>query len=184
MIPQLLALLCLGEAWVRPSPANSTTPTTPPINIELSMGEIRRENEQHPFAWIRITNTTSQPVAVSKSFYAYGEYIYLHIESGSGEGPLFYPEGEQDLFAAPEQVCLKPGQTLELGVDLFAWRFTIGGEALGAPNRLHVRSGSYRIKAGYSTRNLKVERGGRCKAFQGLVESDWVEVVVSGSGGA
>jgi hypothetical protein len=142
--------------------------------VELKLGEIRSTDASHPFAWITITNESERSLGISKSFYTFGEYIYLEIEALDGSKKVPYPGGEQDVFTSPDFSCLDPGQAMEVGIDLLSWQALVGGVPDSPPQRFDVPPGGYRARAVYSTDWLKLKSArSRCKPFRGTIESDW-----------
>ena len=158
--------------------ASGANTPVPALSLRLKL----MEGSLGPVAIFHFANDSTVPIGLSPTFVFEDQYLFLII---SGEnGRITYPLTSQyELFSPPPYRCLNPQEKLTVKVPLKAWYPVLGGQVRPqhdlpqkGPHSFSLPSGHYRIKAVYFADDSEVS--GSCRAFRGMVESPWYELII------
>jgi hypothetical protein len=170
----LIVLGCVSVATGLPPSADS-------LAIEVEVKSAQVEGAWHSIVNIRIRNVSRTTVAVSDTFGITNEpWLSLEIEDASGKR-IFYPSEIDTFDEIPKYECLRPGDALEVQIDLMRWHPTFGALPAKEVYAFELAPGRYRLRALYSDRRDRVHA--RCSGIESTASSGWRHFEVQGGVG-
>lgn len=142
------------------------------LELHLEMEQETVDGSIHPIANVEIKNTTSTPVAFSKTFGITNQpWLSLEIQREDGE-PVYYPT-EIDVFGqSPDYICIPPEGTIQWKIDLESWESSFGGELTDEKYSFDLTIGRYQIRARYADDPARVRA--ECPGIAGETLSESV----------
>lgn len=122
---------------------------------------------------VELTNMGATPLAVCPCVGPHLRFIHFDLEANGVR--LAYPEL---LFSGPVSRrhfrCLRPGESVQVTVNLHQWRPIWGGTADSSfpPVDLFPGLDTFRVRAHYDDRSDPI---GSCPVFRGESTSDWLD---------
>lgn len=124
-------------------------------------------------------NSGKKCLSVTETFGFQDLFLHVAIEDVAGRSIDYPVDSQYELFREPPYRPLKPGHMITLKINLANWYHIYGGvvDTLQqvpepGPYSFSLPSGSYRIKAIYSSPNE--QPWVKCPNYRGPVESPWI----------
>lgn len=159
-------------------------PTTPPqqdVRLEAKL----KVSGEDAVATIKMTNVGSRAAAVTNTFGFSDLFLYFEIEGLHGERVEYPADSQFEIFSEPAYICLDPGGSMLLKVNLRRWYHVLGGtiertQAVpeAGPFSFFLPPGEYRLKTVYDA-PFSPGKSHRCPRLGQPVESDWVEFAIT-----
>jgi len=141
--------------------------------------QVELDDQERLGAKITLTNRGSSRVAIANYYGVRTRWIRLEVVDEKSGTPFRWPDIH--LYRPPPYDCLKPGESVSIGVSLLSWQPQFRGQDTDPETTsFEYPPGAYRMQASYKdwAKSGKRKAPWRCPAIVGEVKSDWVEFEV------